>query len=133
MSHWIRDATAGQIIRFVTRNRFLQYPEERADFVCPSAYTRGVDTSSSIAPTPAEEKPEVQPSEPAEPTEPVEPVEPVESAEEKEDLEKIVTAEDGPHLEGIRTYATQRSQIERVGTRTALQRSLTQKDLENQF
>jgi hypothetical protein len=37
---------------------------------------------------------------------------------------------EGPYLEGIRTRQTQ---ISRVGTRTALQRSLTQKDLKAQF
>ncbi|TDZ22745.1 Multidrug resistance protein 1 [Colletotrichum orbiculare MAFF 240422] len=35
MAQLIRDAPVGQVIRFITRNKFLQYPEERADFQLP--------------------------------------------------------------------------------------------------
>lgn len=35
----IRDAPLGQMIRFVTRNRVLQYPEERDDWVTPEDYS----------------------------------------------------------------------------------------------
>ena len=38
MSDLIREAAIGQIIRFVTRNKYLQYPEEKADFVIPNVY-----------------------------------------------------------------------------------------------
>lgn len=38
MSDLIRDAPVGQVIRFLTRNRFLQYPEERDDWQLPAAY-----------------------------------------------------------------------------------------------
>ena len=38
MSDLIRDAPLGQIIRWVTKNRVLQYPEEREDFELPSTY-----------------------------------------------------------------------------------------------
>jgi DHA1 family multidrug resistance protein-like MFS transporter len=38
MADLIRDAAFGQIVRFITRNRLLQYPEERPDFVLPSYY-----------------------------------------------------------------------------------------------
>lgn len=38
MADLIRDAPIGQIIRWVTRNRVLLYPEERPDFQCPSTY-----------------------------------------------------------------------------------------------
>ena len=38
MADLIREAAIGQIIRFVTRNKFLQYPEERPDFVVPNVY-----------------------------------------------------------------------------------------------
>ncbi|KIX98175.1 uncharacterized protein Z520_06255 [Fonsecaea multimorphosa CBS 102226] len=38
MSALLRDAPVGQVIRFVTRNKYLQYPEERSDFVLPESY-----------------------------------------------------------------------------------------------
>ena len=37
----IRDAPIGQIIRYVSGNRVLLYPEERPDFVCPKSYNSG--------------------------------------------------------------------------------------------
>ncbi|KAF4455947.1 hypothetical protein F53441_1814 [Fusarium austroafricanum] len=56
----VRDAPLGQLIRFVTRNRLLQYPEERPDFELPAAWTQllnnadlrdivGTETPSTIA------------------------------------------------------------------------------------
>jgi DHA1 family multidrug resistance protein-like MFS transporter len=39
MADLIREAPIGQIIRFLTRNRHLQYPEEKPDFQCPSCYS----------------------------------------------------------------------------------------------
>ncbi|OAL35610.1 hypothetical protein AYO20_05229 [Fonsecaea nubica] len=38
MSALLRDAPVGQVIRFVTRNKYFQYPEERSDFVLPESY-----------------------------------------------------------------------------------------------
>ncbi|EGX94730.1 Major facilitator superfamily transporter [Cordyceps militaris CM01] len=38
MADIIRDAAIGQFIRFVTGNRYLQYPEEKPDFQLPEAY-----------------------------------------------------------------------------------------------
>ncbi|OAP61065.1 hypothetical protein AYL99_03266 [Fonsecaea erecta] len=38
MSALLRDAPVGQVIRFVTRNKYFQYPEERPDFVLPESY-----------------------------------------------------------------------------------------------
>ncbi|ORY65023.1 major facilitator superfamily domain-containing protein [Pseudomassariella vexata] len=40
MSHIIRDAPVGAIIRFVTRNRMLQYPEEKPEFQLPEPWQR---------------------------------------------------------------------------------------------
>ena len=34
----IREAPAGQLIRYLSKNRFLKYPEERPDFVLPPKY-----------------------------------------------------------------------------------------------
>lgn len=57
LSDLVRDAPLGQIIRFVTKNRYLQYPEEKADFKLPDAWLELLnnpdlplpDTSSTTA------------------------------------------------------------------------------------
>ena len=38
MSDLIREAPLGQLIRFITKNKVLQYPEEKPDFQLPEAY-----------------------------------------------------------------------------------------------
>jgi DHA1 family multidrug resistance protein-like MFS transporter len=38
MSDLIRDAPLGQLIRFITRNKYFQYPEEKPDFKLPDAW-----------------------------------------------------------------------------------------------
>lgn len=38
MADIIRDAAIGQLIRWATNNRYLQYPEEKPDFQLPQAY-----------------------------------------------------------------------------------------------
>ena len=38
MSDLVRDAPIGQLIRWLTKNRVLRYPEEKADFTCPMGY-----------------------------------------------------------------------------------------------
>lgn len=125
MSALIRDAPIGQIIRFVTNNRILQYPEERPNFQLPEAYT-----GKASKPLPIDQ--DVPPSEPEGPAteevvypDPETVLEKQETEEESEsDLEKIQTA---------RTAHTARTQISRVGTRTALSRSISRADLEQQF
>ncbi len=49
MADIIRDAAVGQFIRWVTGNRYLQYPEEKPDFQLPEAYANilnGVNPSN---------------------------------------------------------------------------------------
>jgi DHA1 family multidrug resistance protein-like MFS transporter len=130
MSALIRDAPFGQLIRYFTNNRYLQYPEERPDFQIPAAYRRHtrplpkrLSTSSTAA----------SPEEPA--TEEVEqPVYP--DPETVLEKEESLTDDDAPDLEKIQTARTQhttRTQISRVGTRTALSKSISRADLEQQF
>jgi DHA1 family multidrug resistance protein-like MFS transporter len=54
MSDLLRDAPVGQVIRWVTRNKYLQYPEEKADFQCPSSYqdTKSVGSGASSVASP---------------------------------------------------------------------------------
>lgn len=47
MSDLIREAPVGQIIRFITRNKFLQYPEEKPGFELPEAYRDAIEGKSS--------------------------------------------------------------------------------------
>jgi DHA1 family multidrug resistance protein-like MFS transporter len=41
MKDIIRDSTLGQIVRFVTRNKVLQYPEDASEFAIPEYYLTG--------------------------------------------------------------------------------------------
>ncbi|KAI4130878.1 MAG: hypothetical protein LQ341_006419 [Variospora aurantia] len=43
MADIIREAPVGQIIRFLTSNRVLQYPEEKLDFQLPEAYNTALN------------------------------------------------------------------------------------------
>ncbi|KAF2005513.1 MFS general substrate transporter [Amniculicola lignicola CBS 123094] len=129
MSDLIRDAPIGQIIRYFTNNRVLQYPEERPDFECPPSYHRGSDSTLGDEPKAVEEEGPATEEAYPDPETVLEKSELPDDNEESEmsDLEKIKTAQ------SVRTQHTARTQISRVGTRTALARSISQADLEQQF
>jgi|UniRef100_A0A7S3K393 DHA1 family multidrug resistance protein-like MFS transporter len=48
MSDIIRDAPLGQLIRFVTRNKYLQYPEEKPDFKLPEVWETVINNPDAI-------------------------------------------------------------------------------------
>ncbi|KAF4417260.1 hypothetical protein F53441_14527, partial [Fusarium austroafricanum] len=48
MADYIRDAPLGQLIRFVTRNKYLQYPEEKPDFKLPDAWITVMNNPDAI-------------------------------------------------------------------------------------
>lgn len=48
MADIIRDAPLGQIIRFVTRNRYLQYPEEKPGFQLPAPWLTLLNDPNAI-------------------------------------------------------------------------------------
>ncbi|GKT45740.1 trehalase [Colletotrichum spaethianum] len=52
MAQIIRDAPIGQLIRFITRNKLLQYPEEKPDFQLPQQWLDVVESEKEV---PAEE------------------------------------------------------------------------------
>src|SRR6266480_3643903 len=137
MSALIRDAPIGQILRFITRNKILRYPDEEADFHCPHYYTQHQDEKP--IPMPEIEKEELpQPSEPTIPegqvleeieTQPEE----VETSQKDEvgttpnesdieadanAIEKIPTVAEhiGSYMEAIKTQRTTTG-LERVSTR----------------
>jgi len=130
MSDLIRDAPIGQIIRWATNNRYLQYPEERTDFQCPKSYANpGSHTKLPIDENVPIAEPEGPPTEEVVYPDPETVLEKVATVQDQEssdetDLDKIQTA---------RTLHTARTQISRVGTRTALAKSVTRADLEQQF
>jgi DHA1 family multidrug resistance protein-like MFS transporter len=155
MSDLIRDAPIGQLIRLVTRGKYLKYPEEEEGWKCPNYYKDSDHKEKAIADyddqvkredLPTQTEPTVEEGEP--------PLEEVESAPPKEEIEvprddasssassdhgqarmeKIATHHDdfNPHLEKIRTVRTTTG-MERVGTRTALSQSRTRADLEQAF
>jgi DHA1 family multidrug resistance protein-like MFS transporter len=149
MSDLIRDAPIGQIIRYLTKNRLLKYPEELDTWQCPQSYDENAATEKITA-VQMDEGTREHVAEPHEPTikEEAEPKEEIESPQEEvadfssldgEDLEgatmeKIAThkEDDHGHLEHIRTVRTTTG-IERVGTRSALTQSKTREQLEEAF
>ena len=62
MSDIVREAPLGQLIRFLTKNKVLQYPEEKPDFKLPESYNTILDsngeksTSSVSSQEPAKEE-----------------------------------------------------------------------------
>jgi DHA1 family multidrug resistance protein-like MFS transporter len=61
MSDLLRESALGQLIRLVTRNKILQYPEEKADFELPASYTHGQLDKETGLETPSSDLPELQP------------------------------------------------------------------------
>ena len=55
MADFFRDTTLGYIVRFVSRNRFLKYPEEHADTQIPQSYLHPAGSSSYLPPDPLAE------------------------------------------------------------------------------
>ena len=47
----LRDAPVGQLIRWITKNKVLLYPEEKADYKCPNSYRDGPVAHDSTATT----------------------------------------------------------------------------------
>ena len=153
MSDLIRDAPIGQIIRYVTGNKYLQYPEERSDYVCPRSY----DKTKAEEQIQAEKQRQLEQDqslhrvgtnlheevvEPVEEVEaPLEPEEEVVRSSEDSDEGEAPGKDDALALAKTQTDASARTRrlstvasgIERVGTRSALQKSHTQADLEHQF
>lgn len=59
MADLIREAPLGQLVRYLTNNKYLLYPEEMPDFVCPCSYdgkstnevSAGSDTETASPPS----------------------------------------------------------------------------------
>lgn len=147
MPDLIRDAPLGQVIRWMTRNKFLKYPEEYESWTVPAEYehpTEGHLDRQMEALRVINEREAAKGS--AEPTSDPERKEEAESDTEVEspahhasDLEKFETQRDGHfddpegHFEGIKGTTTTKSQFSRVASRQALSASHTRAELEEAF
>ncbi|KAI9883382.1 MAG: hypothetical protein M1823_004850 [Watsoniomyces obsoletus] len=109
MADLIRDAPLGQVIRFITGNRSLLYPEERPDFQLPSCYSQH-PSDLKDAPKESVEK-EVGTA--------------VQSrtSQESNDLERAITAAD-------LQKATTRTELSKVGTQAELAEAYTRATME---
>ncbi len=100
MADLIREAPLGQIIRLISGNRYLLYPEERPDFQLPSCYTHhGSDSDDA-------------------PNEPVE-----------KEVDATVQTPVSQQSNDLERAGTQAADLERAATRTELSRVGTQAEL----
>lgn len=114
MSDLIREAPIGQLIRYFTRNRYFQYPEEEPDFQPPSYY----GPSPNIAPKTLSPDPSSR-----ETTSPDTP-----STHSLEAIESPL-----PPAEKLESRRSLGGDLEKVASRLALQKSETRHDLEQAF
>jgi DHA1 family multidrug resistance protein-like MFS transporter len=123
----IRDAPIGQLIRLITKNKVLLYPEEKPDFVVPAYYTKGgydlAEPKDAIHDHPTADRPAVSATRAGTPPNARS------STSSLEDLEKIPTAKDGgPHFEAINTTRSRRSHhshVSRTASRADLEQALS--------
>ena len=67
MSDLIREAPIGQLLRIITKNRILKYPEERPDFELPESYNRMLNQPDpeKLSPSRSDSEPEDEKNEKA--------------------------------------------------------------------
>jgi DHA1 family multidrug resistance protein-like MFS transporter len=140
----IRDAPIGQLLRWVTRNRILQYPEERPDFKLPLGYglAKPGYSSTSDATTPARTPAPYSPG--SDDTEKAN-LEPAETRSrhpsdvDRLHLERMETAKDTEfdRNDSVQTdlekATTNRSHLSRTATRTALEAIHTRAEFDEAF
>ncbi|KAI7213641.1 MFS general substrate transporter [Hortaea werneckii] len=150
MADLFRDAPIGQIIRYLTGNRVLQYPEEKPDFQCPHGYTSNDMTEKKPRPTLSpvstpsadDRQDSVDPEKAG-----LEPCEPIvhsgrrqtegshDPSPDRTALERMETSHSilsHTSIEKSRTNPT-RNPLSRTTTREALSRAHTRADLEAAF
>ncbi|KAI4136398.1 MAG: hypothetical protein L6R39_007808, partial [Caloplaca ligustica] len=117
MADLFRDAPIGQIIRFVTRNRVLQYPEEKPDFQLPEAYNTALNSyiaSPVVEKTPTRTDPtgaDPDKSQPPQALERKKTTETVNSVSSREDVEVALTRTKS--REDTQQWTEERLEIER--------------------
>lgn len=125
MSELIRDAPLGQLIRYLTGNKVLQYPEEKPDFICPNYYLHPFSEEVT------KQHSKIVPSLPSR-NDSVKYDSEKDTAEPDNDLRLTRTETDRSRHELSKTN-TNRSALSRVGSRLALEHSKTREDLEQAF
>lgn len=140
MNDIIRDAPFGQLLRYITKNKVLLYPEERPDFQCPMSYSQPDvaekaqkkalrSESSTSAALSSDDQVDVEKAG-------TEAVEPEESADaDRDSLRRLDTAqleraETAPDFERRNSI---RSSLSRTATKSALEKAETRADLEAAF
>ena len=138
-----RDAPLGQLIRLLTRNRFLKYQEEFEDFRCPNCYkesdaesTRSnpelvQETSVTLNP---ESKDSEKPGEKDAANDGEQDVSPYSvGAQASEDGRPVTSHSESTQATQMIQAPTRRGSLARVDTKLALKKSVTRADLEQQF
>ncbi|OQO04671.1 hypothetical protein B0A48_09593 [Cryoendolithus antarcticus] len=136
MTDLIRDAPVGQMLRWVTGNRILRYPEEHPDFVLPNAYAEHAEKPRQQSDATSLATPNVYLEDPKDLEKSgVEPSEPSAHLQDRHALERLETA---PDLEKAETRGSQigrlttlSSQISRTATLSGLKSIHTRADLED--
>lgn len=141
----IRDAPIGQLLRWVTHNKILLYPEERADFQLPTGY-RTADavhekTTSSVASPSLAASPYSPDPDDLEKAylEPVEVPSRHPSDVDRHHLERMETAEDvefhrtETQRSDLEKAVTNRSHLTKTATRSTLGRIHSRADLDEAF
>lgn len=140
MADIIRDAPLGQVIRYFTRNKYLQYPEEKPGWKCPRDYAPPDQAKSVLSDATSPSSADGFPTPATEDTIDLEKAElwREETAAQRAESETRVALEQietGSDLEKAELEPTPsgRSQLSKISTRGALKQSHTQADLERAF
>ncbi|KAI6813277.1 MFS general substrate transporter [Hortaea werneckii] len=152
MADLFRDAPIGQIIRYITGSRVLQYPEERPDFQCPHGYTsndmrerKDQPTLSPVSTPSADDRQDSVDPEKAglEPSEPIVPADrpnhdpqianPDRTALERMETSHSILSQHTGMEESKSNPNPSRNPLSRTTTREALSRAHTRADLEAAF
>lgn len=121
MTDLIRDAAIGQFIRFATRNRVLQYPEEKPDFVLPAwYYPEGHEKATPQASTTQLEEPQKEEYETSERGS--------NNGESSQDNDEQSTEDEISRIKTAQSHHTTHSQVSRI-----LSRPTSRRDLEEQY
>ena len=140
MTDLIRDAPIGQLIRLLTRNKFLKYPEEDSAFHCPGCYKEPEAESVVSKPELVLEKSantntETQVSEYSDNNATLDDEVPDRDvySPDIEAFEPIRPGSAGTVSTEATHPPTRRQSLARVDTKLALKKSVTRADLEEQF
>ncbi|KAK3112581.1 hypothetical protein LTR53_011002 [Teratosphaeriaceae sp. CCFEE 6253] len=153
MADLIRDAPIGQLLRYITGNKILLYPEEQPGYQCPSSYAEPSAmekrTTNRLTPIPSSnsgqrspedvekaglelaETPPIEQSTDGKVLEATEERTPV--SYDREALERLETSRSGFNRDLEKGVSKRDTQLSRVSTRTALAQAHTRADLEAAF